>query len=92
MSIFPDMANHHLATSPSVVNMNDASRQELLAEARRRGHMQRLARSNTRLMAEYQRLLKVHDQLVAERDSLRIRLERMEGEIAALRQQLKQRR
>ena len=93
MSLSPALVDECIAQDPRFLHtLDEAGWRELLARARRRGQLQRLAHSNPRLMAEHQRLLKAHDELIAERDALLTRIEDLETEMRDLRRQLLQAR
>jgi len=89
MSLSSALVDERIAADPRFLHtLDEAGWRELLAEARRRGQMQRLARSNPKLMAEHRRLLQAHDRLQAERDALQARIETLEAEMNDLRRQL----
>ncbi len=89
MSLSSALVDERIAADPRFLHtLDEAGWRELLAEARRRGQMQRLARSNPKLMAEHRRLLQAHDRLRAERDALQARIETLEAEMNDLRRQL----
>jgi len=83
MSLDASLVDERIAQDPHFLHALDESGwRELLAQARRRGQMQRLARSNPRLMAEHQRLLAERDRLQSERDALLARIESLEAALA----------
>ena len=88
MTLSPALVDERIAANPRFLsNLDEAGWRELLAEARQRGQMHRLARSNPRLMAEHQRLQAEYARLAAQRDALQQSLSALEAELQAARRQ-----